>query len=107
LSRQWGAPYITQGSGNVSSFGAFNLTFSTTAPSANYSSNVHSVSFTLAALGGNSYASASSVLAANNSAFKAVAHIFTSTGVTGFAADGNNASVPEPCTLLLLGSGLL
>lgn len=97
-------------SGNVSSFGTFNVTFDN---SDGFTDRFSTASFALTNPSG-TWATASDVLLANSDGFRAAAHIFvtaTSCGneacVTGFAGDGGLAPVPEPATLLLLGSSLL
>lgn len=96
--------------GNVSSFGNFNVTFDN---SDGFSDRFSTGSFDLTNTSG-TWATASDVLLANSDGFRAAAHIFvtaTSCGneacVTGFAGDGGLAPVPEPATLLLLGSSML
>jgi hypothetical protein len=96
-------------SGNVSAFGTFNVTFDN---SDGFTDRFSTASFALTNTSG-TWASASDVLLANSDGFRAAAHIFvTATNcedacVTGFAGDGGLAPVPEPATLLLLGSSLL
>jgi hypothetical protein len=94
----------------VSSFGNFNVTVDN---SDGFSDRFSTGSFDLTNTSG-TWATASDVLLANSDGFRAAAHIFvtaTSCGdaacVTGFAGDGGLAPVPEPATLLLLGSSLL
>ena len=95
--------------GNVSAFGTFNVTFDN---SDGFTDRFSTASFGLTNTSG-TWASASDVLLANSDGFRAAAHIFvTGTScddacVTGFAGDGGLAPVPEPATLLLLGSSLL
>ncbi len=101
-------PFVAFGSGQVDGFGSFNLT-------ANFFDGfTHSLSSLTLTLTG-SWANASSVLTANSQGAFAAAHIFVTTNpanasngalATGFAANGGATSVPEPTTLLLLGSGL-
>ena len=97
------------GSGNVSSFGAFNVTLDN---SDGFSDRFSTASFGLTATSG-TWASASDVLLANSDGFRAAAHIFVTAVtcedacVTGFAGDGGLAPVPEPATLLLVASSLL
>jgi PEP-CTERM motif-containing protein len=95
--------------GNVSAFGTFNVTYDNFD---GFNSRFSTTSFDLTNTGG-TWASASDVLSANSDGYRAAAHIFvTATScedacVTGFAGDGGLEPVPEPATLLLLGSSLL
>ena len=89
------------GSGNVDGFGTFNQTFNLTGSG----TGVTTISFTLTNTGG-TWASASSVLTPNSDGYAVAAHILTfnsdgSAGPTGYA------TVPEPMSLTLLGTGLL
>ena len=98
------------GTQNVSSFGLFNMTID------DFDGNTHSasiISFPLTNLSG-TWASASDVLTNNAKGFEAAAHIFVSDGnaaddnlTTGFAGNGPGTPVPEPATMILLGSGLI
>ncbi len=99
------------GSGNVSSFGSFNLTFDLQGAS---DAPANQIVYTVTRSSG-AWSSPADVLIADNKGFVAAMHVvvFNSTDVvkdqqivTGFAGNGNTA-VPEPATMLLLGSGLI
>ena len=96
------------GSGNVSQFGVFNVSFDN---SDGFSDRFSTTNFTLTDTSG-TWPSASDVLIANAEGSRAAAHIFATASdcegacVTGFAGDGLRA-VPEPSTLLLFGSSLI
>jgi PEP-CTERM motif len=101
-----GAP----GSGNVSSFGTFNVTLDN---SDGFNDRFSTVNFGITDTSG-TWASASDVLLANSDGFRAAAHIFVTAAscgneacVTGFAGDGGLTHTPEPATLLLVASSLL
>ncbi len=99
----------TAGSGNVSSFGTFNVTLDNFD---GFTSRFSTANFGLTNTSG-TWASAANVLTANGDGFSVAAHIFASATncdgacVTGFAGDGGLAPVPEPVTMLLFGSSLL
>jgi hypothetical protein len=101
---------LTPGSGNVASFGLFNLTIDN---SDGASSAASPMSFTLTNTGG-TWATPGSVLTNNGSGFVAAAHIFVfdaagGNPATGFAAaDSTPVTVPDDsATVALLGLGLI
>jgi hypothetical protein len=105
-------PSTTTGSNavhNLSSFGDFNVSIDNKGGN---SDAVSSVIFTLTDISG-TWATSSSVLAANNDGFVVAAHIFVrdATGanpVTGYAGNGSGRQVPDGgSTVALLGTGLL
>jgi len=94
--------FSTGNPGNISEFGFFNLTID---DFDGFTRAVESLTFTLTKVSG-TWASASDVLIANSDGYLIAAHIFPPGGIdTGFA--GNGTPIPEPTTMLLLGSGLL
>ncbi len=91
---------------NVSDFGIFNLIIN---DGNGFSNPYFNVSVTLT-LSSGTWANASEVLTGNNEGYIIAGHFGVpgATGgypVTGFA--GNGPPIPEPATMLLLGSGLL
>jgi hypothetical protein len=117
-----GAPFTPTfkdiSSGNENGFGSFNLQIDN---NDGFFDSATSISFTLDAINGNSWASASDVLAPNKQGGEAGAHIFvesqactnSDTGAlvactTGFAANAGTVeqTVPEPAMVALLGIGL-
>ena len=90
--------------GQMDGFGNFDVTLSCCNPS----NAVSSFSFTVSRTGG--FSSASDLFEASATGAHFAVHIAPSNGnPTGFAADTGTpiAEVPEPTTILLLGSGLL
>lgn len=94
------------GSGTLSGFGSFNYVLT---DSNGFNSAVSSLTFTL----DDSFTNPASVLTPNSSGYLAAGHVFVSgddcTGActTGYAANSNTPVIPEPPSLLLLGTGLL
>ena len=108
-------PFSDGGSQNVDGHGVFNQTIDSFD---GYTHSSDNVSFTLSDTSG-TWASAASVLTANNNGFLAAAHIFVAQIVggniyqtngalaTGFAANGGSTSVPDGgATVMLLGMAL-
>jgi len=89
--------------GQMDGFGNFDVTLDCCNPA----NAVSSFSFTVSRTGG--FSSASDLFEANANGAHFAIHIAPTNGnPTGFAADGGqNTEVPEPTTMLLLGSGLI
>jgi hypothetical protein len=95
--------FESYGAGNISEFGDFNIALKF---KDGFLSAVISISFDLLNTSAETWDSASDVLALNNKNYLVAAHIFPPSGIdTGFA--GGNTVIPEPATMLLLGSGLI
>jgi hypothetical protein len=98
--------FSTGGTSNISSFGKFNFTLDAFG---GYTSAVSQLAFTLTGTG-SGWSTAADVLTPNASGYIGAGHIFavgsTGANATGYAANGSTP-VPEPATMLLLGSGLI
>jgi hypothetical protein len=100
----------------VDGFGTFNLTFRNKGGMAD---GVPTLTASLQAMGGTTWASAAAVLFSNAGGSFAVSHVgFVNDGCTGYVGNGTTTSqpapstpcgttVPEPNSLVLLGSGLV
>ncbi len=100
------------GTKNISGFGDFNLVQD---DFDGFTHSADAVTFTVTNTSSTLWASAADVVTPNADGFQAAAHIFVTSSpadaangalATGLAGDGNG-SVPEPSTLMLLGSGLV
>jgi hypothetical protein len=87
--------------GQMDGFGNFDVTLSCCNPP-----GVTSFSFTVSRTGG--FSSASDLFEANSTGTHFAIHIAPTNGnPTGFAGDGTPTEVPEPATMVLLGTGLI
>ncbi len=95
---------VSQGTGNVSDFGNFDLVIKSFD---GYTWATPKFSFNLLNTSGINWTNAADVLAANDDGFMAAGHIYV-IGTSGALATGYASNkVPEPNTMILLGSGLL
>jgi hypothetical protein len=103
-----GTAFSAGGSGTADGFGTFNFRLDDTD---GFTNAVSSVSFDVECLTCN-WLSASDVLVLNDDGHRAAAHIFASgtlcgdSPCTGFATEGGS-EVPEPASMVLLGTGLI
>src|SRR5262249_2996856 len=96
-----GGTQFTQNTGNEDGVGAFNFVLDNTDGATNA---VNSITFTIP--GSSAFGNAAGVLSTDPT-YTAAAHIFVGTVATGYAANGSTNVVPEPGTLVLLGSALM
>lgn len=105
-------PFSNGGAGNEDGFGNFNQTINSFD---GFKDTSDIVSFVLTNTSG-SWADASNVLTGNADGYLAAAHIFVTSDpanasngalATGYATNGGSSSVPEPGSLLMLGSFLV
>lgn len=96
--------FSSEGAGNAGGFGSFNFRLK---DSGGYNSAVSQLVFTLT---GSGWSTAADVLTPNARGYLGAGHIFdigpTGANATGYAAN-SSTPVPEPSTMLLLGSGLI
>jgi hypothetical protein len=103
ITNMVGVNAFSAGGGQMDGFGNFDVTLDCCNPA----NAVSSFSFTVSRTGG--FSSASQLFEANANGAHFAIHIAPTNGnPTGFAADGGQSTeVPEPTTMLLLGSGLI
>jgi hypothetical protein len=101
-------PLSSDGSGNVSSWGIFNRRYKNFD---GFGRAYSEVTYSLTKTSG-SWATEDDILVANADGYRVAAHIFianedwTNANATGYATEGLS-TVPEPMTLMTLGSGLV